>query len=318
MEDNYAQCEQRRDGQLLHEADIYQLLMYRDGATINKIPYVNILASSINNPAAVMEIVDCTEQLEDGGIKDAEYSAELLLPHMQKLDPQIDVVNFDGGSNFQKATKAVRKVYPRVEVVHAAEHVLSLYFKDIILLHPMLENVVNFYKLLYCIFGGSHHNIFATFKKYSIVHNAIAVGLLRPADTQMAGYIIALLRLIRLRPVFASLLASPEYTNLKIDTRVTTVLNNKCFWRFLVEICAANMGNLAILQKYDQKCACSDELLFYVHKVDAHLQANTKVLNKYDEITRYDDMHELNLDLSLALKKKDDALLDGRATEDQL
>ena len=94
----------------------------------------NILASGTHLTTAVLEVVDCSEHMVKGGKKDAEYIAELFLPWMKKLDPnkqRVDLLFFDGASNVQKAGKILEVAYPRVTCLHAAEHVVSLFFKDL-------------------------------------------------------------------------------------------------------------------------------------------------------------------------------------------
>jgi hypothetical protein len=102
------------------------------------------LGSSPNNPFALLDIVDCTSEMAKGGEKDAKYIAGLLNPIIswieQTIDPDnqmtdhwgvVDLVLFDGASNVQNAGKLVSITYPRITVVHVAEHVISLFFKDI-------------------------------------------------------------------------------------------------------------------------------------------------------------------------------------------
>ena len=84
---NYNRVTASADESLLLDANIYGLQAYGDAATVHKVPFVNILASSPNNPAVVLEIANCKEQMEDGGAKDAEYIASMFLPHMDRLDP---------------------------------------------------------------------------------------------------------------------------------------------------------------------------------------------------------------------------------------
>jgi hypothetical protein len=66
-----------------------------DGATIKRMPLVDKLASSVNAPAAVLEIADCVGHIETGGKKACCLIARLCLKHFQRIDPNkrlIDVV----------------------------------------------------------------------------------------------------------------------------------------------------------------------------------------------------------------------------------
>ncbi len=50
-----------------------------------------------------------------------------------------DLLLFDGASNVQNAAKLVSITYPRITVVHGAEHVVSLFFKDIFTKMPVFQ-----------------------------------------------------------------------------------------------------------------------------------------------------------------------------------
>ena len=65
---------------------------------------INIMASGGRERSAVLDIVETTNHLADGGTKNAEYIAELFVPHINKIDPKgmfVDSVFFDGASNVQ-------------------------------------------------------------------------------------------------------------------------------------------------------------------------------------------------------------------------
>ena len=121
----------------MKESDLFGLGYSGDCATIKKLPLVNVLAHGYHVPAMVCRVVDCTEQLvdEEGGKKDGPFLARQFLPTIEKNDPTktlTDIVYFDGdcGSNMQLAGKIIETVFPRVTVVHAAEHLLALVFSD--------------------------------------------------------------------------------------------------------------------------------------------------------------------------------------------
>jgi len=113
------------------EADVYGVAFFGDGATIQKMPFLNILCSGIHIPAACLEIVDCTKHLEAGSKKDAKYIANLFLPFIDKFEKKIpntvDLALFDGAANVQKAGEVLAALYPWISVLHGAEHVMSLF-----------------------------------------------------------------------------------------------------------------------------------------------------------------------------------------------
>jgi hypothetical protein len=97
-------------------------------------PLVNILGSGAHLTTAVLDIVDCTGHMAEGGKKDAAYLAGLCFPHLEKLDPEqklLDLILFDGASNVQKAGQIIEAKYERATVLQGAEHVVSLFFGDI-------------------------------------------------------------------------------------------------------------------------------------------------------------------------------------------
>ena len=266
LDSNYKCVMEKQDAVLVQEAKSYGIVLFGDAATIHKIPYVNLLASTPSLPAACLEIHDCTEQMGEGGTKDAAHVSSTMLPHMLRLDPDkelFDQVTFDGGTNFQKAARAVEVLYPLVTVTHGVEHVVALFFKDVLGGSSVLKLLVRFYRLLCWIFGGSHHGIHACFKKHAKAHNdGILIGLLRPSDVRMAGFIYAFLRLLRLRPAFDATMASPEYPGYKVDGRITKVLKNDTYWNITQLVVKASFGPLHLLRIADKKNPCSDKVFF--------------------------------------------------------
>ena len=130
---------------------------------------LKFLCAGVFNPAAVLEIVNCTSHLQTGGKKDASYIAGLFLPHLNDLDPQkslVDLLYFDGASNVQKAGSIIGAIYPRVTCLHGAEHVVSLFFSDISKISS-IQDFIRYYCRVYKWFGsGSHHVPYAIFSKH--------------------------------------------------------------------------------------------------------------------------------------------------------
>ena len=50
---------------LLKEAEIFGLCLYGDGATVKRMPLINVLGSGRHGPSEVPEIHNCTKQLEE-------------------------------------------------------------------------------------------------------------------------------------------------------------------------------------------------------------------------------------------------------------
>ena len=78
-----------------------------DGATVKTSPLINVNAEGPKNPGCVLGIIDCTEHMSEGGVKDADYIARQTLALVQSLDPDKKLVDlvllFECAGNVQKA-----------------------------------------------------------------------------------------------------------------------------------------------------------------------------------------------------------------------
>ena len=111
LDANYTSYQKSSLNNLLMNANVFGLGIYGDGATIGKIPMMNILAASANNPNCVIDIIDCSRHMSEGGKKDAYYICQQMLPKMRLLDPDMnlfDWISCDGASNVQKAGSLIR------------------------------------------------------------------------------------------------------------------------------------------------------------------------------------------------------------------
>ena len=75
--------------ELLKDAKTFGLTLLGDGATIKRMPLINIIASGVYCPVAVLSIADCTNHMAKGGMKDADYIANtLFLPQFETINPE--------------------------------------------------------------------------------------------------------------------------------------------------------------------------------------------------------------------------------------
>ena len=117
------------------------MTVFGDGATIKACPLINILAAGVNNPFALLNVVDCTNHASAGKKKDAKYIACLIHPFIEKMELEcdgpnsltgaIDLVFFDGATNVQNAGKILAALHPCISVEHGMEHVVLLFFSDV-------------------------------------------------------------------------------------------------------------------------------------------------------------------------------------------
>lgn len=127
---------------LLREADIFGISVYGDGATINTVPQINVMAASPNNPGCVLDVIDCTDHMAKGGKKDAEYISNKMLPIMVKIDPHKHLIKgiiFDGAGNVQKAGDMIESHFPCSIVTHGTEHVTNIQFEKWVRITPIKE-----------------------------------------------------------------------------------------------------------------------------------------------------------------------------------
>lgn len=138
----------------------------------------------------------------------------------EKVKDSIDLVIFDGASNVQKAGKILEARYPRLSVVHGAEHVLSLFYSDIFKLKEF-ASIRKLNQMLYRVFGtGSMHSPYATFMKHSKDHNTgRSLGLIRASDTRMGGHVISMMRTLRLKDALVSTVSSASFIQAKYKVR---------------------------------------------------------------------------------------------------
>jgi hypothetical protein len=249
---------------LLKESKVFGIALFGNGTNIHKVPMIFFGGSSPNNQFALLDIVDCTSEMAKGGKKDAKYIPGLLKPiiswieqtkdpNNQKTDHRVvvDLVLFDCASNVQNAGKLVSITYPRITVVHSAEHVASLFFKDIFTKMPVFKCLSQFSKQRRNIFGSTHHGPHAIFKKHSIMHNNIIyIGFIKINECRMAGELIGLLQhLLRLRDILRGTIASKEFKDIwaNFHRREVIVLENNAFWKNLFRLCRSFYAPMCII-----------------------------------------------------------------------
>jgi len=179
---------------LWKDDDLFKHCYYLHGATIKTVPFLNVMASGPYNQRAVMDIINCTEYMAEGGMKDVTYVATNMKPTIEKVGSQNAVLfAFGGAYNVQKAGSILEVWHPWATTIHAAEHVCALMFKswcmtlELVLLKAALMKIVG-------NFGHSKHALGSLLKKHSKNHhNGRFIGPLRAVDPRMAGYAISFL-----------------------------------------------------------------------------------------------------------------------------
>ena len=158
---NYENTYSQNKAELMKEAKVFGFAWMGDGATIHKMPLMNILALNGTTVPMTVLIHDCTKHMEEGGKKDAPYIAELFEGKVMEYDPQrlcTDVFYFDGASNVQKAGEVLMAKFPRSFCFHGGEHVVSLFFSSIAKINPVKVHNAG----LPCICCSTFFNIILT------------------------------------------------------------------------------------------------------------------------------------------------------------
>jgi hypothetical protein len=150
----------------------------------------------------------------------------------------------------QNAAKLASITYPRITVVHGAEHVVSLFFKDIFTKMPVFQCLSQFSKQCRNIFGSTRHGPHAIYKKHSIMHNNhIYIGFIKISECRMAGELIGLLHFLRLRDILRATIASKEFKDVWENSfrREVIDLENNEFWKYLFILCCSLYAPMHIL-----------------------------------------------------------------------
>jgi hypothetical protein len=110
----------------------------------------------------------------------------------------------------------------------------------------------------------------------------------------MAGELIGLSRLLRLRDILRATIASKEFKDIwaKRFRREVIVLENNELWKYLFTLCCSLYAPMRILWLADQKISAMDKLHYYVCQTD-------QLLAKYVKIAEVDSGHILELDKTM-------------------
>ncbi len=137
---NYANIYQQNKEEFLKFAQVFGWAFLGDGATIHRMPLMNILAMSGATPPMTISIQDCTKHMAEGEKKNASYIANMFeekVMEYNSLKRCTDVFYFDGASNVQKAGEVLMARFPHSFCFHGGKHVASLFFSSITKIKPI-------------------------------------------------------------------------------------------------------------------------------------------------------------------------------------
>jgi hypothetical protein len=269
---NYSTYDKRETLKLMQESEVFGLMYIGDGATIGKMPMVNMLCVGVHNPAKVLEIADTSEIMESGGKKDAGTIARMFVPHIERMDNAkslSDLISFDGASAVQKAGQIMQVSYPRMYCIHGAEHSISLFFKDVAHLSPIAK-FIREDQLLYRVFGsGSMHAPYAIFKQHAREHNDnVEVGMIRGVTTRFGFFFYSFHRNLRLKMALESTVTCNQFNKLKYSTnklkKVKEIVLRANRWKQLFFILRVMFRMLCLLRMSDSNTPGMDKLYYAV------------------------------------------------------
>jgi hypothetical protein len=134
------------------------------------------------------------------------------------------------------------------------------------------------------LFGsGAMHSPYALFIAQSKLFNGgRKVGLIRAAETRMAGHAYAQCRMLRLRGPLVATIGSAAYQDLKLPAftkKVESYLLNSDMWEatYLVQRCLYPM--IRCLRLGDKgSCGGMSKIMYYIHKTDKALETSIPLL----------------------------------------
>jgi hypothetical protein len=273
---------------LLKGADVFGLSFLGDGATVKRMPLMNILAACADTPPITVSIQDCTKHLQQGGKKDALYIAEMFDDIVKEYDPNgtlTDAFFFDGASNVQKGGAILVAKHPHSFCFHGGEHVLSLFFASLSKIKPIKLLILKTCRL-YNVFGsGAHHAIYAQFMAQSSMYSkGRPVGLLRGAGTRFASWFYAMHRALRLRQALLSTIHQQKFLELESVKKQSVRgaiqdIEDKKFWKCLYIILRCVFPALRALRFCDASRPVMDKIFFLSHRTTEAIKRSQEVLN---------------------------------------
>jgi hypothetical protein len=115
---------------LAKDVDVFGLTYFGDGATAKKMTLINMLASGVHLPLAILEINDCSSvrKWKEGRTLHCITTGSLST-HGQ--NGRMSSIFFDRAANVQKAGRVLAAHYLCLESFHAAAHVINFFFVDL-------------------------------------------------------------------------------------------------------------------------------------------------------------------------------------------
>jgi len=145
---NFENIKEINKTNLLKEAAVFGVVIMGDGATIHRMPLLNILAMSGTTPRFECRYIRLYSSHGLGGGRRMQRTLQIFLrpTRLRNTTPIInhqlmDVFYFDGASNVQKAGQVLMAKYPHTFCYHGGKHVVALFFTSLSKIKPIRVNV---------------------------------------------------------------------------------------------------------------------------------------------------------------------------------
>ncbi len=257
---------------LLTEGNIFGITLFVDGATIKWVPLLIVLAAGVKNHFALLDIVNCTNHVAKGGMKDASYITDIITlliallewevdEHKWKCTGIIDLVFLIVQVMCKKLQNYWGWKLPCITVGHGAEHV-SLFFSDVykkasnirertpVSFFRQCKHLTTMHNLLKGTWVSGYVHVAATsgdlcttnhqqcFKKYSREHNnGIPLGFIKLSECRMAGEHMTLQCLLRICNALKATVTSKEFMDLIAFRDARDIVMCDEFWKYLFVLC---------------------------------------------------------------------------------
>jgi hypothetical protein len=166
-----------------------------DGMTHLRRPFTNMLVIHHSFGVLSLGIIDSTEHLLEGGIKDAEYVAEQTSATISKLPAgSIPLLVTDGASVMVSACSIVRVQHRTVAVVQCHSHRVNLLFKDVANIPAVALLLDKARKVVF----KNRERPRAVLVGETMSHNGRALGTIVGGSTRMGTHFITAHRNLRL------------------------------------------------------------------------------------------------------------------------
>ena len=259
--------------------------MMGDGATIKKVPLINIMAQAGGDHPLPLEIVDCSSRMASGKTKDAYYISSLFQRHIIIIGKENgDLIIFDGASNVQKAGRLLSVPFPMLTCIHDPAHCIHLVFGDVFKLLP-ISLMCKFYRRVYFWCQGPHHVYTSAYNTVCDACPESHTRLIKLSTIRFGIFIGCFIRLCRNKKptlTFMSMSDSirPDKRKRGVPMDLRRIMNRDEYWQAHHMICKFT-GPLSLALRWADRKGPGMHMLLYLC-----IRAEETMLTMMDEVNR--------------------------------